>query len=102
MVNYNNLFQSIQAILLIQIFVVYNKKSNYFASHCFFKESSSVFLGDYDTKTKNFMELNFQKMDNLIWALIFYMAGAAIRTAYGFLAKIAATPTSELQFVVKY
>ena len=48
------------------------------------------------------MELSFEKMDNLMLALIFYIAGAVIRTAYGFLAKIATTPTSELQFDVKY
>jgi len=41
-------------------------------------------------------------MDNLMWALIFYIAGAVIRTSYGFLAKIATTPTNELQFDVKY
>lgn len=51
---------------------------------------------------KNNMELNFKKMDNLMWALIFYISGAVIRTAYGFLAKIATTPTNELQFDVKY
>ena len=48
------------------------------------------------------MELSFEKMDILIWALIFYSAGAVIRTAYGFLAKIATTPSGELQFDVKY
>jgi hypothetical protein len=48
------------------------------------------------------MELSFEKMDNLMLALIFYIAGAVIRTAYGFLAKIATTPTNELQFDVKY
>jgi hypothetical protein len=48
------------------------------------------------------MELSFEKMDNLMLALIFYIAGAVIRTSYGFLAKIATTPTSELQFDVKY
>lgn len=48
------------------------------------------------------MELIFEKMDNLMLALIFYIAGAVIRTAYGFLAKITTTPTRELQFDVKY
>jgi len=48
------------------------------------------------------MELNCEKMDNLIWALIFYIAGSVIRTVYGFLAKVATAPTSELQFDVKY
>lgn len=41
-------------------------------------------------------------MDNLIWALIFYITGAVIRTVYGFLAKVATAPTSELQSDVKY
>ena len=48
------------------------------------------------------MELSFEKMDNLMWALIFYSAGAVIRTVYGFLAKIATRPSGELQFDVKY
>jgi len=48
------------------------------------------------------MEMSFEKKDNLMRALIFYIAGAVIRTAYGFLAKIATTPTNELQFDVKY
>ena len=30
------------------------------------------------------MELNFEKMDNLVWALLFCVAGATIRIVYGF------------------
>jgi len=41
-------------------------------------------------------------MDNLLWALVFYVAGAVVRTVYGFLAKIASTPSGELTFDVKY
>jgi hypothetical protein len=48
------------------------------------------------------MELSFEKMDNLMLALIFYVAGAVVRTVYGFLAKIASTPSGVLKFDVKY
>jgi len=41
-------------------------------------------------------------MDNLIYALIFYVLGAVVRTVYGFMAKIVTSNNSELQFDAKY
>ena len=41
-------------------------------------------------------------MDTLMCALIFYALGAAVRTVYGFMAKIVTSNDSELQFDAKY
>jgi hypothetical protein len=63
-------------------------------------ESFFGFHGDFSHK--KLCGVDFGKMDNLMWALLFYIAGAVIRTAYGFLAKIATSPSGELQFDLKY
>ena len=41
-------------------------------------------------------------MDNLIYALIFYILGAVVRTVYGFMSKIITSDNSALQFDAKY
>ena len=41
-------------------------------------------------------------MNNLMYALIFYILGAVIRTVYGFMAKIVTSDNSSLQFDAKY
>ena len=41
-------------------------------------------------------------MDNLMYALIFYILGTAIRTVHGFMAKIGTSDNVSLQFDAKY
>lgn len=41
-------------------------------------------------------------MDNLMYALIFYILGAVVRTVYGFMAKIITSDNSAMQFDAKY
>ena len=40
-------------------------------------------------------------MDNLLYALIFYVLGAVVSTVYGFMAKIITSDNSALQFDAK-
>ena len=41
-------------------------------------------------------------MDNLVYALIFYVLGAVVRTVYGFMAKIVSSNNNDMQFDAKY